>query len=75
MTEKIVLDNLNPNSVSLLKISVITVDGQEIEASRWRRAYVNSTAGRAAVAAEVADPYKTAIMAVWGDNPTVTDAA
>jgi len=75
MNERIVLDNLNQDSVSLLKIATVEVNGQQIEASRWRRAYINSTQGRASVQAEIAEPYLTVILAVWGATPTVSDTA
>jgi hypothetical protein len=74
MVEKIYLDVLTQDSVSLRKQNYATVEGTEYAIGEpWRRAYVNSTQGRAEVEAEVAEPYKTAIFAVWGDNPTVLD--
>jgi hypothetical protein len=76
MVEKITLDMLTQNSVSLKKQQYTTVDGVEYPIGQpWRRAYVNSTQGRAQVEAEVQEPYKTAIFAVWGDTPTVTEPA
>jgi len=72
--EKITLDMLTTDSVSIKKQNYTTVDGIEYPVGDpWRRAYINSSSGRTALQAEVANPYKTAIMAVWGDTPTVTD--
>lgn len=74
MNEKITLDMLTQDSVSLKKQQYATVDGKEYPIGEpWRRAYINSVQGRAQVQAEVQEPYKSAIMAVWGSNPTVTE--
>jgi hypothetical protein len=74
MTEKITLDILTENGVSLRKQNYATVDGTEYPIGQpWRRAYINSISGRAKVESEVAEPYKTAIFAVWGDTPTVIE--
>ena len=76
MNEKITLDMLTQDSVSLKKQQYTTVDGTEyLIGEPWRRAYVNSIQGRAEVQAEVAEPYLTAIMAVWGDTTTVAEVA
>lgn len=70
--EKITLDMLTQNSVSVKKQQFTTVDGVEyLIGDPWRRTYYNSTIGRAQVQSEVADPFKTAIMTIWGNNSTV----
>ena len=72
--EKISLDMLTPTSVSVKKQQYVEVNGTEYPiGDPHRRAYVNSSAGRAAVEDEVPEPYRSAIFAVWGDEPTVTD--
>ena len=76
MNEKITLDMLMQDSVSLKKQQYTTVEGKEYPIGEpWRRAYINSTKGRTQVQVEVAEPYLTAIMAVWGNTPTVTEEA
>ena len=76
MSEKITLDMLTQDSVSLKKQKFTTVDGVEYPVGQpWRRAYVNSITGRAQAQTEVEEPYKTAIFAVWGDTPTMDDTA
>ena len=76
MNEKIYLDSLTINYVHLRKQNFTTIDGVEYPIGQtWRRAYVNSTAGRSQVQTEVPEPYKTAILAVWGDTPTVEEPA
>jgi len=74
MFEKITLDMLTQDSVSIKKQQYTTVESVEYPIGEpWRRAYANSTQGRAQVQAEVAEPYRSAIFAVWGDTPTVTE--
>ena len=38
-----------------------------------RKAYSNSVNGRAELQEEVSEPYYSAVMSVWGDEPTVID--
>jgi len=74
MIEKITLDMLTQDSVSLKKQNYTIIEGQIYEIGEpWRRAYVNSTQGREQVNIEVAEPYRTAILTVWGDTPTAED--
>mgnify|MGYP000860378665 FL=1 len=74
MVEKIIIDMLNQDSVSIKKQKYIVVDGQEYAVGEpWRRAYINSEKGREQVQTEVPEPYLSAIMTVWGDTPTVTE--
>ena len=74
MFERIFLDMLTPESVSVRKQKFVTVDGVEYSiGDPWRRAYVNSPSGRQQVQDEVPEPYKTAIFAVWGNAPTVSE--
>jgi len=76
MFEKTYLDTLTQDNVSMRKQKFTNIDNIEYPIGQpWRRAYVNSVNGRAQVQDEVVEPYKTAIMAVWGDTPTVDDVA
>ena len=76
MNEKITLDTLTQDSVSLKKQQYTVVDGKEYPIGEpWRRAYVNSVQGREQVQSEVSEPYKSVIMLMWGSNPTVTEQA
>jgi len=73
-SDRYFLDMLNEDSVSVRKQTFVTVEGVEYPiGDPWRRAYVNSASGRMQVMDEVPDPYKTAIFAVWGDEPLVHD--
>jgi hypothetical protein len=74
MSEKITLDMLTVDSVSVKKQNYTTINGVEyLIGDIWRRAYANSVQGRAQVQTEVPSPYKEAIFAVWGDTPTITE--
>jgi len=74
MIEKITLDMLTENSVSIKKQKYIVDNGEEYPVGQpWRRAYVNSERGRQQVQEEVPEPYRSAIFVVWGDTPTIED--
>ena len=72
--EKITLDMLTRDSVSVKKQRYMVVDGMEYPIGEpWRRAYVNSIRGRQQVENEVSEPYKSVIFMMWGSEPTVTE--
>ena len=74
MFEKITLDMLTQDGVSVKKQQYATVEGKEYPIGEpWRRAYANSERGKAQAQAEVPEPYRSAIFAVWGDTPTVEE--
>ena len=74
MIEKITLDMLVQDSVSVKKQKYIEQAGEQYEVGQpWRRAYVNSIQGRQQVENEVAEPYKTIIFMMWGDSPTIEE--
>ena len=74
MIEKITLDMLNEKSVSVKKQKYVTIDGQEyLVGDPWRRAYVNNEDGRQQIQNELEEPYLSAVMAVWGEQPTVIE--
>jgi hypothetical protein len=74
MVEKIYLDMLTQDSVSIRKHQFTTIDGVEYPIGEpWRRAYVNSTQGREKVNTEVSEPYRSVVILMWGDSPTVVE--
>lgn len=75
MQEKITLDMLTKDSVSVKKQEVIEgKDGELYDVGQtWRKAYVNSIRGREEVQEEVEEPYKSVILLMWGDEPTVVE--
>lgn len=74
MIEKYTLDMLNQDGVSVSKQTYIEYMGQMYPIGElWRRAYINSEKGRQQVADELPQAQINAIMAVWGDVPTVVE--
>lgn len=72
--EKITLDMLTQNSVSILKQKFIDIDGVETQVGgNIRNAYVNDENGRAILSEILPAEYYNAVMAVWGDVPTVVN--
>lgn len=74
MQETITIDALTKNSVSVKRQKTITAEGSTYEIGDPHRcAYANSVSGRKQLAAELPEPYLSAVLAVWGDAPTVED--
>lgn len=74
MNEEKIVDMLTKNSVSIVTRKSIEVEGQTYQLGiDHRRAYINSTQGREAIAAEQPEDVVTAIMTIWGDKATVTE--
>lgn len=72
MQELISLDELNKNSVSVATRKYIEEDGVKyFVGDIHRRAYVNSEDGREEINEELAEPYLSAVMTVWGDTPKI----
>lgn len=74
MEYEISIDNLNMYGVSVKKQGYLTVDGVTYDVGEpHRKAYSNSVNGREELQEEVSEPYYSAVMAVWGDEPIVID--
>lgn len=72
--EKYTVDMLTTDSVSVKKQTYIDYMGQEyLIGEPWRRAYMNSIQGRQQIVDELPQAQVNAIMAVWGDTPTITE--
>lgn len=70
------LDMLCRDSVSVKTESYTVIDGVEyILGKPSRTAYLNSEYGRERLTEEVGEPYYSAVMAIWGQTPTVTESA
>lgn len=70
--EEIKLELLSQDSVSVVFIKYIEYAGQKLQVGETvRTGYVNSIQGREELKEQVKEPYRTAILAVWGDMPTV----
>ena len=74
MEELIIVDALTPKGVSIKRVKTAIIEGVAYELGLpFRKAYVNSENGRTALLAEVAEPFISAVLAVWGATPTVED--
>lgn len=74
LKEKITLDMLTKDSVSVLRQQFINYNGTEMQVGEnVRNAYMNSESGRQLIRNLLPDEYYNAVMAVWGDNPTVDE--
>lgn len=72
--EKITLDDLNENSVSVLTQQFAEINGQTVQVGEnHRRAYMNSKYGRIELEATLPEPYLSSVLAVWGEEPTIVD--
>lgn len=74
LKEKITLDMLTKDSVSVLRQQFLTFNGEEMQVGgNIRNAYMNSKSGREQIRKALSNEYYNAVMAVWGNNPTVDD--
>lgn len=73
MENKIIIDLLTENSVSIIFSTQMEYNGKIVELERTRKAYSNSPLGRETLLTEIGDPYYTAIIFIWGDTPTIND--
>ena len=71
----ITIDNLTTDSVPVKTQRTLVEDNGSETAlgSPSRKAYINSESGRTELAAELAEPYFSAVISVWGDNATVSE--
>ena len=70
--EKITLDMLTTDSVSVLKQQYITVDGTDIRVGEnVRNAYMNTQTERELLKVKLPEEFYNAVIAVWGNSPTV----
>lgn len=67
------LEHLTTESVNVVTVSTATIDKERREVGRSRMAYVNSPTGRKQLSAILPEEYVTAVLALWGETPTVSD--
>ena len=72
--EKITLDMLTTDSVSVLKQQYITIDGADVKVGdNVRNAYMNTQTEREQLKEILPEEYYNAVIAVWGDTPIVAE--
>ena len=68
ITEKIMLDMLTRDSVSVLRQKFINLNGEDVQVGEnIRNAYMNCEEDRKILREQLSDEFYNAIMAVWGD--------
>ena len=66
LKEKITLDMLTKDSVSVLRQQFLTFNGEEMQVDgNIRNAYMNDESGREQIRKVLSDEYYNAVMAVW----------
>ena len=71
---KISLDVLNENSVTVKTQQYIEVDGKALHVGELHaKAYMNSERGREELAEDVPESYLSAVLSVWEGEPTVDE--
>lgn len=67
------LEQLTVDSVNVLTVSSAKVNGKMYELERSRICYANSPLGRQLVVEMLPQQYAEAVLAIWGDTPTLSD--
>lgn len=67
------LEFLTANTVNIIIIKTLELNGKIYELERNRICYSNSPIGRNMVVEKLPQQYVNAIFAIWGDEPTVSD--
>ena len=71
---RIYLDMLTENSVTVKTQRYTVMDGEEVNIGEIHaRAYPNSERSRAELAEDVPEPYLSAVLSAWGEEPTVDE--
>jgi hypothetical protein len=71
--EDYTLEQLTVDSVNVLTVSSAKVNGKMYELERSRICYANSPIGRQQIVEALPEQYAEAVLAVWGDTPTLSD--
>lgn len=67
------LEQLTASSVNVLTIASAKVNGKMYEIEKSRMCYANSPIGRQQISEDLPEQYAEAVLAVWGDSPTIPD--
>lgn len=69
LKERVTLDMLTPESVSVLKQQFITVNGVEMQVgSNERNSFSNTKEDREVLKNVLSDEYYAAVIAMWGED-------
>lgn len=74
LIEKITLDMLTKDSVSVLRQNFVIINGEEMQVGdNVRNVYMNSPLDRESIKKVLSKEYCDAVFAVWGSTPTIED--
>lgn len=74
LIEKITLDMLTKDSVSVLRQNFIVINDEEMQVGdNVRNVYMNSPLDRESIKKVLSKEYCDAVFAVWGPTPTTED--
>lgn len=74
VTEKYRLEGLTERTVSIIRQTYVTIDGQEEAAGLpQRNTFENCQRQRKLVRELLPEQYANAVFALWGDSPTVEE--
>lgn len=74
LIEKITLDMLTKDSVSVLRQKFVVINDEEMRiGDNIRNVYMNSPSDRESIKKVLNEDYYNAVIAVWGPLPTVED--
>ena len=71
ITKKYILEQLTADSVNVVTVSYAKVNSKLCEIGRARMSYPNSTIGRELIRKALPKEYLSAVLVVWGENPTM----
>lgn len=71
ITKEYILEQLTADSVNVVTLSYARVNSKNCEIGRERISYPNSTIGRELISKVLPKEYLSAVLAVWGENPTM----
>ena len=74
LIEKITLDMLTKDSVSVLRQKFVVINDEDMQiGDNIRNVYINSRSDRESIKKVLSEDYYNAVIAVWGPYPTVED--
>lgn len=74
METRITIENLTQDGVNIKKQRIIIDNEQELNVGEpFRVSYINSSSQKQQMIEEVEEPFCSAILAVWGESPTIEE--
>ena len=71
ITKEYILEQLTADSVNVVTVSYAKVNSKLCEIGRERMSYPNYTIGRELISKALPKEYLSAVLVIWGENPTM----